>query len=120
MLGGILRQTKTSGGKELNEKALLWALKLIKIEGRELKEQRVLSHIFEYFVRREVAKRLAEERQENSGEQVFEVPFRMQKQDLPACVGKAMDEWTKEDVARMEAEAEKEIETNFPSYFDEV
>lgn len=31
-----------------------------------------------------------------------------------------MDEWTKEDVARMEAEAEKEIETNFPSYFDEV
>jgi hypothetical protein len=31
-----------------------------------------------------------------------------------------MDEWTKEDVAKMEAEAEKEIETNFPSYFDEV
>lgn len=31
-----------------------------------------------------------------------------------------MDEWTKEDVARMEAEAEKEIEANFPSYFDEV
>ena len=31
-----------------------------------------------------------------------------------------MDEWTKEDVARMEAEAEKEIEVNFPSYFDEV
>ena len=31
-----------------------------------------------------------------------------------------MDEWTKEDVAKMEAEAEKEIEVNFPSYFDEV
>ena len=31
-----------------------------------------------------------------------------------------MDEWTKEDVAKMEAEAEKEIELNFPSYFDEV
>lgn len=31
-----------------------------------------------------------------------------------------MDEWTKEDVARMEREAEEEIERNFPSYFDEV
>ena len=31
-----------------------------------------------------------------------------------------MDEWTKEDIAKMEAEAEKEIEVNFPSYFDEV
>lgn len=31
-----------------------------------------------------------------------------------------MDEWTKEDVARMEREAEQEVETNFPSYFDEV
>lgn len=31
-----------------------------------------------------------------------------------------MDEWTKEDVARMEAEAEKEIERNFPSYLEEV
>jgi len=31
-----------------------------------------------------------------------------------------MDEWTKEDVERMKAEAEAEIETNFPSYFDEV
>ena len=39
---------------------------------------------------------------------------------MPEFVGKAMDEWTKEDVAKMEAEAEKEIEANFPSYFDEV
>lgn len=35
-------------------------------------------------------------------------------------MGKAMDEWTKEDVAKMEAEAEKAIEENFPSYYDEV
>jgi len=53
-------------------------------------------------------------------EQVFEVPFRVKNQDIPSVVGKAMDEWTKEDVARMEAEAEKEIEANFPSYFDEI
>lgn len=39
---------------------------------------------------------------------------------MPPMVGKAMDEWTKEDVAKMEEEAEKEIERNFPSYYDEV
>lgn len=31
-----------------------------------------------------------------------------------------MDEWTKEDIAKMEAEAQKEIERNFPSYFDDL
>jgi hypothetical protein len=35
-------------------------------------------------------------------------------------IGKAMDTWTALDKAKMEAEAEKEIEMNFPSYFDEV
>ena len=63
---------------------------------------------------------MAEERQQKEDAQTHYVPFKLQNQDIPECVGKAMDEWTKEDVARMEAEAEKEIETNFPSYFDEV
>jgi hypothetical protein len=31
-----------------------------------------------------------------------------------------MDEWTKEDIAKMEAAELKEVEDNFPSYFDEV
>jgi hypothetical protein len=31
-----------------------------------------------------------------------------------------MDEWTDKDKARMEKEAEANIELNFPSYFDEV
>ena len=31
-----------------------------------------------------------------------------------------MDTWTAADKAKMEADAEKEIELNFPSYFDEV
>jgi len=31
-----------------------------------------------------------------------------------------MDEWTKADKAKMDADAEKEIALNFPSYFDEV
>jgi hypothetical protein len=47
------------------------------------------------------------------------VPFKV-KDQIPHVVGKAMDEWTKEDVAKMEADAEKAIEDNFPSYYDEV
>lgn len=31
-----------------------------------------------------------------------------------------MDEWTKEDIAKMELAAQKEVENNFPSYFDEI
>jgi len=31
-----------------------------------------------------------------------------------------MDEWTEKDKAKMEADAEAQIELNFPSYFDEV
>ncbi len=52
-------------------------------------------------------------------QQIFFVPFKVRDQ-IPPVVGKAMDEWTKEDVAKMEAEAEKEIERQFPSYYDEV
>ena len=57
---------------------------------------------------------------EESDVQIFELPFKVQNQDIPDVVGKAMDEWTKEDIAKMEAEANKQIEINFPSYFDEV
>jgi hypothetical protein len=41
-----------------------------------------------------------------NGEQIYEAPFKLQNQNIPDFVGKAMDEWTKEDVARMAAEAE--------------
>jgi hypothetical protein len=34
----------------------------------------------------------------------------MRHQDIPSVVGKAMDEWTKEDVAKMEKEEAKKIE----------
>ena len=63
---------------------------------------------------------MAEELEAEGDEQVFQVPFSVREQAIPSVVGKAMDEWTKEDIAKMEAEAEKEIEVNFPSYFDEV
>ncbi len=48
----------------------------------------------------------------------YRLPFKMKVQDIMEK-NKAMDEWTKEDKERMEREAQKEIETNFPSYFDE-
>lgn len=44
----------------------------------------------------------------------------MREQTIPEPLGKAMDEWTDKDKAKMEADAEAQIEINFPSYFDEV
>ena len=49
---------------------------------------------------------------------IYQLPFKMKVQDIMEN-NKAMDERTKEDKERMEKEALKEIETNFPSYFDE-
>lgn len=58
---------------------------------------------------------------EEASQLKFTLPFNMKQQKLPSApVGKAMDEWTAADKASIEAEAEKEIELNFPSYFDEV
>ena len=124
MLQSMLRNTSQQKGgvKALHEKAMLWAVKFNRLQEQECGDasQRSLSYIFDYFVRREVTKKLAEERLAAGDEQVFTVPFAVREQAIPSVVGKAMDEWTKEDVAKMEAEAEKEIEENFPSYFDEV
>ena len=77
------------------------------------------THILDYFVRREVIKKMVEEDQ-LLDEQIFFVPFKTKEQDIPDAVGKAMDTWTEADKAKMEAETLKEIEENFPSYFDEV
>ncbi len=68
-------------------------------------------------MQREVIKRmLAEE----ANALKFTLPFAMREQTIPEPLGKAMDTWTASDKAKMEAEAEREIEMNFPSYFDEV
>lgn len=48
------------------------------------------------------------------------LPFKTKQQDIPDVVGKAMDEWTKEDIAKMEAEEAKAVAMAFPSYFDEI
>ena len=49
---------------------------------------------------------------------VYELPFKMKVQDLMEN-NKAMDERTNKDKEKMEKEAQLEIETNFPSYFEE-
>ena len=90
MVHSMLRDTKNSKEKNLNEKSLLWAIKLCRLtngkasddlaSSSEPNNQRSLSLIFDYFVRREVAKRLAAERAERGeadGEQVFHVPFKV-------------------------------------------
>jgi len=75
------------------------------------------SHILEHFIQREVIKRMTEEEKHV---EMFKLPFKLRTQTIPEITGKAMDEWTEKDKAKMEAQAEAEIELNFPSYFDEV
>lgn len=56
----------------------MWGLKLSRLQPGQENKQRSLSLIFDYFIRREVAKKLAEERAANElKEQVYEVPFKM-------------------------------------------
>lgn len=72
----------------------------------------------EHFVQKEVVQRMV---LEASIVEKAKLPFKMKEQKLlEAPVGKAMDTWTEKDKQRMEQEAEKEIELNFPSYFDDV
>lgn len=92
-----------------------WILKQQRLSTKNPKLQ---SAILEHFIQREVIKRMLAEEQSALK---FTLPFKMWDQKMDKVpVGKAMDEWTKEDKAKMEQEAEKDIELNFPSYFDEV
>ena len=95
---------------------MYWAIKLKRLNPN-LRNTESDYSILEYFVRREVSKKLAEENTIDSIHTHFKIM--KQKKCLPNPIGKAMDEWTKEDVAKMEQEAEEEIEANFPSYFNE-
>jgi hypothetical protein len=49
---------------------------------------------------------------------VYALPFTMKMQTLLED-NKPMDEMTAKDKAERDKEAEREIEVNFPSYFDE-
>ena len=76
-------------------------------------------HALDFIVRREIAKKLAEEQAMDEQEgQVLNLPFKMKMQDILED-NKAIDEMTKADIEKRKKEEEEEIETNFPSYFDE-
>jgi len=95
----------------------LWLLKQIRFCPQPNVE-RVHSCILEHFVQKAVVQRMV---LEAKIVEKAKLPFAMKDQKLPqAPVGKAMDTWTEKDKQKMEEEAEKEIELNFPSYFDEV
>lgn len=82
--------------------------------------QLVKSTVLEHFVRREVARRMREEAElESMEELVYRLPFKMKVQTLMED-NKAYGDRTKEDVEKMEREAKREIERNFPSYFDQI
>lgn len=49
---------------------------------------------------------------------VYKLPFKMKMQTLLEN-NKAYGERTKEDIARLDLEAQQEIEANFPTYYDE-
>ena len=51
--------------------------------------------------------------------QVMKLPFKMKNQSIMED-NKALDELTAKDKERMKKEADREIEVNFPSYFDEL
>jgi hypothetical protein len=90
----------------------------------ELKDQKksqvVRVHALDYFVRREIAKKLSEEQTMDDQEvQVYNLPFKLKVQSIMES-NKAIDELTQKDKERIEREAENEIEVNFPSYFDEL
>ncbi len=80
---------------------------------------RLKTQALEYFIRREIVKKMQQEQEMDDAEaMVYQLPFKMKVQDLMEN-NKAMDERTKKDKEKMEKEAQLEIETNFPSYFEE-
>ena len=72
-----LSSQQKGSGKQMHERLMLWTVKFNRLlEGdKGLPQQRSMSFVFDYFVRREVAKKLAEELEAEGDEQVFKVPF---------------------------------------------
>jgi len=110
----VLEVLKKDGRARLHEIYLKYLLKQKGQTGKHLR-----SAVLDYFVHREVVKRIVEEeRLAELDELVYKLPFKMKMQTLMED-NKPIDERTKEDVEKMEKEAKQEIERNFPSYFDE-
>jgi len=107
----------------LYENHVLWLLKLQRLcsvtSARRKCSLTVRVHALDHFVRREIAKKISQERLMDDMEaQVYNLPFKMKVQSILED-NKALDEITGKDKEKMAREAEQEIEVNFPSYFDE-
>jgi hypothetical protein len=113
----VLEVLKKDGGEGRARLHEIYLKYLLKQKGQTGKHLR--SAVLDYFVHREVMKRILEEqRLAELDELVYKLPFKMKMQTLMED-NKPIDERTKEDVEKMEKEAKQEIERNFPSYFDE-
>jgi hypothetical protein len=131
VLTNLKNLARTDEARILYEKTVLWLVECQRLITGDLDEQSTAAprrqketselwvHALDYFVRREVTKKLAQEQEMDEQEgQVYNLPFKMKVQDILA-ENKAMDERTKADVELKKKEEEAEIEANFPSYFDE-
>eukprot|EP00347_Sterkiella_histriomuscorum_P024492 403330924 len=122
------KQTQNSAGQLFYEQALKSLIKFKRIShssnngsigNTNAVEKELSTFILEHFVRREIGKKLKEEQAMDDAEAlIYQLPFKMKVQNIMDN-NKPIDERTKEDKEKMEKEALKEIETNFPSYFDE-
>ena len=114
-----LKMLKKANNHRLFEQYMKYLLKLDRCLGGLSSPAKYRSVILDHFVRREVARKMKEEEELASMEElVYRLPFKMKVQTLME-ENKAYGERTKEDLERMEKEAKLEIERNFPSYFDE-
>lgn len=114
----VLRKLSKKG---ISQQALeLYMKELIKYSPISSTTVQVKSLVLEHFVRREVARRMREEEELASMEElVYRLPFKMKVQTLME-ENKAYGDRTKEDIEKMDKEARLEIEKNFPSYFNEM
>ena len=93
----MLQAADQSGG--LYEQYLKYIVKHVQ------RDRATRSIALDHFVRREVARRIKEEAELASmDELVYRLPFKMKVQSLMED-NKAMDEWTKEDKEKLEKEA---------------
>lgn len=74
LLSAQSKLAKQSKNKALYERQLLWSVKLTRLS--QVSEQSVVSQAFDYFVRREIMRKMKEE-ERDPDEQVFEVPFKI-------------------------------------------
>ncbi len=106
----------------LHEYLLKYSLKLRRLGGNQLDSvsSQLIGYSLSYFTHREYSKQVqAEQEREDLEALTYKLPFKMKVQDLVMERNKAYGERTKEDKEKLEKLARQEIETNFPSYFDE-